>query len=276
MSDYTLYVHVVPNGKLYFGITFMPIQKRWRNSGFGYKSQQLFWRAIQKYGWDNIQHIILMENLSKDVACECEKYLIAKYQSNNPKFGYNIASGGEHNSGFHFSHTEEAKKKISEAGTGRVISAQQKAQISAAQSGKKLSQETKERISSSVLKTMTPERKAQISNSIKSAWESGRYMNRAHTNSAWNKGLTKDDPRVAKYARVAGTFHHTDETRKKISDAQRGRPAHNRKKVLCVETGIVYSSVAEAQKITGIGNISVVARNHSKTAGGYHWRYLND
>ena len=65
MKIYTLYVHEFPNHKLYIGITCDTIQHRWRNNGYGYKSQRLMCRAIQKYRWDNIKHIILLENLSK-------------------------------------------------------------------------------------------------------------------------------------------------------------------------------------------------------------------
>ena len=95
MDSFTLYVHIVPNGKLYIGITCKPTLKRWGSKGQGYKTQQLFWRAIEKYGWDNIQHIILMENLSEEVACECEKYLITKYQSYDSAYGYNVSKGGK-------------------------------------------------------------------------------------------------------------------------------------------------------------------------------------
>lgn len=34
---------------------------------------------------------------------------------------------------------------------------------------------------------------------------------------AWNRGLTKDDPRLEKCIRKPGAFHHTEETKKKIS-----------------------------------------------------------
>ena len=37
----------------------------------------------------------------------------------------------------------------------------------------------------------------------------------------WNKGLTKDDPRVAKYCMKKGEFHHTESTKKKISNTIR-------------------------------------------------------
>lgn len=50
------------------------------------------------------------------------------------------------------------------------------------------------------------------------------------------------------------------------------------KKVKCIETNEVYNSIAEAQKITGINNISRVCRKQKlyKTAGGYHWEFVND
>lgn len=39
---------------------------------------------------------------------------------------------------------------------------------------------------------------------------------------AWNKGLTKEDPRVAKYVRKLGEFKHTEETKAKISESRKG------------------------------------------------------
>ena len=41
---------------------------------------------------------------------------------------------------------------------------------------------------------------------------------RAYTHPAWNKGLTREtDERVAKYSMKPGEFHHTEETKQKIS-----------------------------------------------------------
>lgn len=49
----------------------------------------------------------------------------------------------------------------------------------------------------------------------------------------------------------------------------------NSKPVICIETGIIYSSVMEAERQTGIhnGNIIQVCNGRRKTAGKYHWRY---
>ena len=72
MDNYTVYKHVSPSGKQYIGITKWDVEKRWSN-GEGYKQCSYFYNAIQKYGWDNFEHIILYTNLSREKACEIEK-----------------------------------------------------------------------------------------------------------------------------------------------------------------------------------------------------------
>lgn len=54
----------------------------------------MFWRAIQKHGWDNFEHIVLIDNITKEMACIIEKELIKKYKTQDKKFGYNLADGG--------------------------------------------------------------------------------------------------------------------------------------------------------------------------------------
>lgn len=57
-----------------------------------------------------------------------------------------------------------------------------------------------------------------------------------------------------------------------------GDKHHASKKVLCVETGIIYNGIREAERITGIHNTNISAcclgRYRHKTAGGYHWKYI--
>ena len=50
------------------------------------------------------------------------------------------------------------------------------------------------------------------------------------------------------------------------------------KKVICVETGIVYKSMSEASRDTGVplGNISYCCNGKLKSAGGYTWKYYVD
>ena len=98
MNDkvYIVYQHInKTNGKSYIGITCRKPQKRWGLNGNNYVECPHFWRAIQKYGWDNFDHIILYSGLTHDEACETEKRLISELQTNNPDYGYNMSSGGD-------------------------------------------------------------------------------------------------------------------------------------------------------------------------------------
>lgn len=115
-KNYVLYLHISPSGKKYFGITCQKPKRRWAN-GNGYKKHPHFWRAIQKYGWDNIAHIVLADDLTKEEAFSFEQYFIAYYDTTNRENGYNSSSGGEGgNSGCE--RTEEWKRKISESHKG--------------------------------------------------------------------------------------------------------------------------------------------------------------
>lgn len=108
---FTVYAHIAPNDKLYFGITSMIPEKRWGNNGYCYRHQVLFYRAIQKYGWDNFQHIIIAKGLTQEKAYKMERDLIFMFQSNNSSFGYNITAGGDGVNGYH--HTDKAKQRLS-------------------------------------------------------------------------------------------------------------------------------------------------------------------
>lgn len=112
--SYTLYMHIAPNNKKYIGITKREPTLRWKN-GNAYKNSEHFANAIKKYGWENIEHIILFTDLTKEQAEQKEIEMIAKYKSNQRNFGYNIANGGHCIE----SVSEEIRLKISKALTGR-------------------------------------------------------------------------------------------------------------------------------------------------------------
>lgn len=62
---YSIYVHINKlNHKMYFGITKQNPKRRFRD-GEGYKSCTKFYKAIQKYGWDNFEHIIIKNRYAK-------------------------------------------------------------------------------------------------------------------------------------------------------------------------------------------------------------------
>ena len=72
---YKIYVHISPSDKLYFGQTKQEPERRWRG-GSAYKSCPAFWNAIQKYGWENFDGVVLKDNLSKNEADHWETYYI--------------------------------------------------------------------------------------------------------------------------------------------------------------------------------------------------------
>lgn len=98
-KNYKVYMHKNQiNGKVYIGQTSKSLNRRWGN-GKCYATCPYFNHAIEKYGWDNFDHLLLNDNLSKDEADELEKYYIQKYESYNPEHGYNISLGGSGLSG---------------------------------------------------------------------------------------------------------------------------------------------------------------------------------
>lgn len=149
--NYSVYVHIFPNNKRYVGITKNILSRRWGN-GKNYKNQRLVYRAIEKYGWNNIEHKILYSNLTKEEATNKEIELIKEWDTTNKEYGYNSSIGGELTA-LGYRHTEEEKKKISDAQIGRVFSQSTKLKISEALKGNKNSlgikrtEETKRKIS---------------------------------------------------------------------------------------------------------------------------------
>lgn len=111
---YVVYLHVnKENKKTYVGITCQKPEARWGSNGIGYKNyyystQNYFYNAIKKYGWDNFEHIILFENKTKEEAERLEILYIKVLMSNNKTYGYNISNGGSSIG----KHTEETKLKI--------------------------------------------------------------------------------------------------------------------------------------------------------------------
>lgn len=124
---YTVYLHICPNGKRYYGSTKQSVNNRWR-SGKAYKFNRYFTDDINKYGWNNIQHIIIAKGLSKNEALWLEEELTREWKNSNPDKSYNIDFGNR--------LSEETKKKVGEANKGKYVSEETKKKISDAMVGK--------------------------------------------------------------------------------------------------------------------------------------------
>ena len=77
-NNYSVYQHVTPDGMYYFGQT-QNVEKRWSNNGYHYKRTSLQ-PYIEKYGWNNIQHIVLFRDQTKEDALWIEDFLIETAQ----------------------------------------------------------------------------------------------------------------------------------------------------------------------------------------------------
>lgn len=107
-TNYTIYCHRNKiNNKAYIGQTSQKLERRWRD-GEGYSHCSYFYNAIKKYGWDNFEHFIIFNNLTKEEANIKEQLLIQLFDTINPNFGYNLEIGGGNKT-----HSEETKQKIS-------------------------------------------------------------------------------------------------------------------------------------------------------------------
>lgn len=106
MKSWTVYKHISPSGKVYVGIS-SNIKNRWAANGYYYcLSDTIFSRALNKYGWDNFQHVILQEGLTHQEACDMEIELIAYYKAKG--ISYNITDGGE---GFLGKHSDKHNRR---------------------------------------------------------------------------------------------------------------------------------------------------------------------
>lgn len=156
---YFVYIHTCPNQKRYIGVTTRKPEVRWCN-GRGYRTNNHFYRAIKKYGWDNIQHQVF-ETKSRELMHYWEKILIYHYNTMDSELGYNKTGGGD--SGFEMS--EHTRQKISETLTGHAgwnkgkkmppLSDKTKNKISESLKGFKHSEETKRKISETIKRKRT-------------------------------------------------------------------------------------------------------------------------
>ena len=162
---YYIYCHTSPSGKRYIGQTCTNPKVRW-GAGSGYVKCPYIHRAIEKYGWENFSHDILIVCHTKKMCDLLEKKLIAFFDTTNRDKGYNIANGGKGPTGVPW--TEEHKKRhsmlVSGSGNGmygRRHTAEARAAMSKKLTGRKLSQEDRE-LKASYLRKANEKRKKPV------------------------------------------------------------------------------------------------------------------
>lgn len=245
-----VYMHTSPSDKKYIGITSQHPNKRWEN-GNGYLGkkdgikydQPAMAHAILKYpDWKNQwKHEILFDNLCEEDAKNIEQNLIAKYQTTDSNFGYNITCGGDG----HVGHSP--------------------------------SQETRRKISKSVKNNMTPEvrkRKREaalcrpvVSDATKKKMSESHSGNRHHLWGKHHSEETKEKMRRAKLGTNVGKNHprarsvycyELDEVFGSLIDVE-------------VKYGFNHSNIAACCR----GKIKSAGK-HPATGKPLHWKYIDE
>lgn len=272
MGNYVVYKHTSPSGKVYIGITGKTPEERWRD-GRGYSHNSLFARAIKKYGWENISHEILAENLSAEKAKELECYFISQYRATERDYGYNLTDGGDGISGRKRTSEEKSHMRSVMLAAWQDPDYRQKQTASLQELGK----HHKERGTLRAVwaeNLQNPEFREHISNTRKEMWRDPDM--RAKILAARAEANSRPEV-IEKRKRVNVGRKATPEVIEKMRVAQTKRSGVA---VIQIdkETGETinrYSSLHEASRHTGllVNSIYVCCRGKRKTAGGFRWEY---
>lgn len=101
-----------------------------------------------------------------------------------------------------------------------------------------------------------------------------------------NKGLSKESKEKVRLSKLGNKYclgkHISEEHKRALSEKAKARkaakhlPLYNRKPVICIDTGIKFSSAKEASKFyIDYRKISESCR-YKKKVGDYEWRFLNE
>ena len=248
---YSVYMHITPSDKRYIGITCCKVNARWKG-GSGYSYNTHFYSAINKYGWDNIEHSILASNLSKEDAIKMEIELISKHNSTDPKFGYNITLGGgtsvplcgEKNGMFGRTHSPEVRERLKNSALERFSDKTRHPMY-----GTHRSDETKLKLSKSHNGLLSGDK----------CHFYGKHL------------FGKDSPHYG--------IHHSEETKVRLSEIRKGRfigaLAYNAREVMNVESGEVFACAMDVRRKYGYDNscVSKCCKNQKHIYKGSHWSY---
>ena len=234
---YCVYCHTSPSNKKYIGISCDPI-KRW-NGGKGYSKNYYFYRAICKYGWDNIKHEILYDNLTYEEASSIEKYLIEKLDLLDENKGYNLRAGGDG------PLSDESRRKMSLSRIGNTNSV-----------GRILRENTKNKISSKL--------KSYYSD------KPGTWTGRRHSEDTIlklkNRKFSDDTKKLMRE-------NHSD-----VSGGKNPAAKKVKQYSLDGRFIREYSCIKEASDCMKIGykTITKCCKDTSKSVKGYFWRYIDE
>ena len=106
---YIVYVHITPDGMYYFGQS-QNVERRWSSNGVRYKKTSLQ-PYIELYGWENIQHIILFRDQTKENALWIENFLIETAREDGVCINKNRSGNVSKEEGYQREYREQNREK---------------------------------------------------------------------------------------------------------------------------------------------------------------------
>ena len=193
--------------------------------------------AIDKYGIDNFDIIILERDVPMHILDEREQYWLDYYRSYHADYGYNICQFASTTRGYH--HTLETKNLISDIATERFQNPKERAKVQGENNGM-------------YGKAHTQEWCKQHSDWLKNKWATDELYRQF-----WHDKMSGEN----------NYFYGKD-----FSGDKNGRATSIR----CIEKDKIYTTIKGAAKDCGTSrqNISHVLNGRQSTAGGYHWEYV--
>jgi len=258
------------NNKHYVGQTTLNVDKRISqhlydaNKGKNYP----IYNAIRKYNIDNfdIKTIQCNSNNQEDLdKLECDT--IINLNSMVPN-GYNLRTGGSRGK-----HSEESKKKMSEAAKGKIVSKETRRRISKARKGKNTGPRPEE-VCKKIAKTLKGHGVTK---------EARQKMSKAKTGCIpWNKGKTNvySNEVLLKKAESRGGSRHSKETIERMSKIKIGGNNRRALSIMIIHPDgkeEYFDCMADACRKYNLhsGSLSLVAQNRQKKHKGFKCRYLN-
>ena len=111
-NNYSVYQHVTPDGLYYFGQT-NNIKRRWSSNGIQYKGTSLY-PYIEKFGWDNIKHIVLFKDQTRENALWIEDFLIETAREDGVCINQQRSGLVSKEEGYQREYREQNKEQIKE------------------------------------------------------------------------------------------------------------------------------------------------------------------
>lgn len=259
------------NGKVYIGQS-INIYTRWqehlRLAKASNKKSSIISKAINKYGIENFNFEILLSYNSKEISKEIlnlnEDLYILKYKSTNKKYGYNIKRVDMHdkyNTFYGKHHKASTKKTLSEINKG--LKSKKRRAVECIETGKKF-------ISISDAARYYNVHVINIINCIKGVYlKTGGYTWKYIDYTITEEEYMKMEE---EYKQIIFKNEIINKEKEKIEEELLS------KKVFCIETNKIFSSIEEASKFFSIEQffIKMNCLNKKSSCKGYHFCFYDD